>query len=191
MARKARLPRALPALLAGCSLLLTSACTDTPQEKNRRDSYDTLAEAINADDDISIVSDALRDGGLSQVFDGVASYTILAPSDEAFEQLGDSGEELRKPEERAAMIALLRDHILPGYLTPADIGRAIAQAPDGKVSLRTLGDHMLTFTSKAGRITVTTEDGLSARFAGRAMQANNGIAIPVDGLLKRVPARRG
>ena len=33
-------------------------------------------------------------------------------------------------------------------------------------------------------ITVTGEDGATARFAGTALRARNGVAIPVDGVLK-------
>jgi len=180
--------RAFARLLAGCALCTLGGCSDEPRAAKAPVHYDTLAEAINNTDNISIVYTALRNAGLSQVFDGVAAYTILAPSDQAFARLGEAGQELQEPQEQAAMMALLRDHVVPGYLTPGDIARAIAQAPDGEVTMRTLGDHLLTFTSNRGKITVTAENGLSARFSGKALRATNGVAIPLDGMLKRVSA---
>jgi uncharacterized surface protein with fasciclin (FAS1) repeats len=111
---------------------------------------------------------ALGDAGLAAVFDSAAAYTIFTPRDAAFDALGEPGKELREPEQRPALIAILRDHIVPGYLTPEDISNAIDVADDKKVRMRTMGGHTLTFTSEGDEITVTNEDGSSAKFAGNA-----------------------
>ena len=95
---------------------------------------------------------------------------------------GEAGQTLRSPEERPAMVAVLRDLIVPGYLTPADIAKAVAADDDGEVVMRTMAGHTLTFTSADDTITATGEDGATARFAGDALLATNGVAIPVDGL---------
>ena len=84
------------------------------------------------------------------------------------------------------MVAILRDHIVPGYLTPADIENAIELAEDGSVEIRTMGNHTLTFTSEGDTITVTGEDGASAKFAGDALRASNGVAIPLDTVLRKI-----
>ncbi len=96
--------------------------------------------------------------------------------------------ELRTAEQRPALIAILRDHIVPGYPTPDDIAKAIAADSDHSVAMRTMGDHTLTFTSDGGTIAVASEDGAKARFAGEALPASNGVAIPLDGVLKQVSA---
>jgi uncharacterized surface protein with fasciclin (FAS1) repeats len=121
-----------------------------------------------------------------QVFDGTAPYTILAPQDAAFDKLGEAGTELRKPEQRAAMVAIVRDHIIPGYLTPDDIGDAIDRAAGNGVKMRTMGDHVVTFARDGEAITVTQEDGSTARLVGEPLLAGNGVAIPVDGVLKKI-----
>ena len=148
----------------------------------------TLASLVSDADGLSTVSGVLGEAGLSQVFDGAASYTLFAPQDSAFEALGDAGEELRSAEQRAAMVAILRDHIVPGYLTSDDIANAIEAADDGTVEMRTMGGHTLTFTSEGETITVTGEDGATAQFAGDALRASNGVAIPLDGVLKKFTA---
>ena len=142
----------------------------------------TLAALIAGADDLSVVSTALKDAGLAQVFDGTAAYTLLAPRDAAFDSLGDEGKALRSPEQRPAMVAVLRDHIVPGYLTPADIANAVKLDPDGKVAMKTMAGHTLTFASAGDAITATGEDGATVRFAGKPLLASNGVAIPVDGL---------
>ena len=129
------------------------------------------------------MSEALRDVGLTQVFDGAGSYTILAPSDEAFAALGETGEALTEPDQRAAMAAILRDHIVPGYLTPADIEAAI-EAQGGTVQAETMGEQTVRFTRDGDGVRVTSEDGSTAMIAGEALRASNGVAIPLDGVLK-------
>ena len=50
--------------------------------------------------------------------------------------------------------------------------------------MRTTGGHVLTFTADSDAITVAAEDGATAQFAGEALRARNGVAIPLDGVLK-------
>jgi uncharacterized surface protein with fasciclin (FAS1) repeats len=182
MLRRVRLrPLAWVVGMAGAGML--AACsggseTDTAAEPGE----DTLHAMVAAAGDLSVVSEALQDAGLAQVFDGVASYTLLAPNDAAFGSLGDAGETLRTPEQRPALVAVLRDHIVPGYLTPEDIERALELDDDNKVAMRTMAGHTLTFSKTGTTITATGEDGASVRFAGDALLASNGVAIPVDGL---------
>jgi len=173
--------------LAG-SVLLLQACSDDAAdgEATTEVSNATLASIVSEADDLSAVSDALGDAGLAQIFDGTAAYTLFAPEDTAFDQLGEGAADLRAPEQRAAMVAILRDHIVPGYLTPADIETAIGLAGDGSVEMRTMGARTLTFTAEGETITVTGEDGASATFAGEALRASNGVAIPLDGVLRKV-----
>lgn len=159
----------------------TNAQKDTASDK-------TLATLIAADGDLSTVDGALSDVGISQVFDGAAAYTFLAPTDAAFDKLAEAGADLRTPEQRPAMVAVLRDHIVPGYLTPSDIQNAIKLSDDKSVEMKTMGDHTLTFTGSGDAITVTSEDGATAHFAGDALRASNGVAIPIDGLLKATSA---
>jgi len=181
------------ALAATAGALMLPACSgDTAEDDGAgKVSSETLASVVDDTDGLDVVSEALGDAGLAQVFDGAASYTFFAPQDSAFDALGEAGDDLRAPEQRAAMVAILRDHIVPGYLTPDDIGKAIGLAEDGSVEMRTMGDHTLTFTSDGDTIVATSEDGATARFAGNAVRASNGVAIPLDAVLKRIAAPAG
>jgi uncharacterized surface protein with fasciclin (FAS1) repeats len=170
------------------ALLLAACSGESDGEAAAEPSSETLAAIVSQADDLSVVSAALEDAGLAQVFDGAAPYTLLAPQDAAFEGLGEAGATLRSPEQRPAMVAALRDHIVPGYLTPADIAKAIELDNDGKVAMRTMAGHTLTFASADGTISATGEDGTTVRFAGDALLATNGVAIPVDGLAVDVGA---
>jgi uncharacterized surface protein with fasciclin (FAS1) repeats len=177
-----------PALvgLAMAALTLQGCSGDDAADKTVSVSSETLASLITEADGLSTVASVLGEAGIAQVFDGAASYTLLAPKDSAFDALGAAGEELSSPEQRAAMVAILRDHIVPGYLTPDDIANAIEAADDGSVEMRTMGDHVVTFTGDGEAVTVTAEDGATARFAGEELRASNGVAIPLDGVLRKV-----
>ena len=184
-------PRRSLAAFAALALLALPACsadeTADQADVESEPTDDTLAAAISDADGLTVVASALGDSGLAQVFDGAGSYTIFAPNDAAFEALGETGAALREPGQSAAMAAVLRDHIVPGYLTPADIESAI-EAQGGAVKVETMGDHALTFTRVDDGIRVTSEDGSAAMLTGDALKARNGVAIALDGVLKKVDA---
>jgi uncharacterized surface protein with fasciclin (FAS1) repeats len=178
--------RLLSASALAATALALQACSGGGDNAGTAEvSSGTLASLVADADQLSIVSETLGDAGLAQVFDGAAAYTLFAPRDEAFEALGEAGKSLQTDEQRPAMVAILRDHIVPGYLTPDDIEKAIELDADGSVVMRTMGAHTLTFTREGESITVAGEDGAKAHFAGDALRASNGVAIPLDGVLKQ------
>jgi uncharacterized surface protein with fasciclin (FAS1) repeats len=181
--------RALMALAAASLALHGCSTEDAVDDETAEVSTETLASLIMEADGLSTVAGVIGEAGLAEVFDGAASYTLLAPQDSAFEALGEAGEELRSPEERPAMVAILRDHIVPGYLTPADIAKAVEAADEGAVEMRTMGGHVVTFTGDGEAVTVTAEDGATARLAGEPLRGSNGVAIPLDGVLRKVGER--
>ena len=174
--------------LAAAIALALAACSGGDeageQAAQTEVSDETLATLVAGDAELVTASQGIEEAGLTQVFEGVAAYTFLAPTDEAFDKLGEASADLRTPEQRPAMAAILRDHIVPGYLTPDDIRNAIELSGDDSVQMRTTGGHVLTFTADGDAITVTAEDGATARLSGEALRARNGVAIPLDGVLK-------
>ena len=177
-------PRLLTALASSTMLILTSCGAEEETAEaveNTVETSDTLAATISGSDDLSTVAGGLQDVGLVQVFDGAGFYTVLAPQDAAFEKLGETID-FTAEEQRPALAAVLRDHILPGYLTPDDISGAI-KAQGGPVEVETMNDHTLSFARSGDVLTVTTEDGVTATL-GDATLASNGVAIEVDTVLK-------
>jgi uncharacterized surface protein with fasciclin (FAS1) repeats len=169
--------------LAACSNDADKAGDAKPEAVASSDH--TLAEALSDEGDLSRLNDALKETGLSQVFDNGASYTIFAPTDGAFDKLGEAGKSLMQTDRKALLAAVLRDHIVPGYLTPDDIGTAI-DSQGGQVKVQTMGGHKLTFTREGKSYRVRGEDGSEGLIAGDPVTAADGVAIPVDGVLKKV-----
>jgi uncharacterized surface protein with fasciclin (FAS1) repeats len=143
---------------------------------------------INADG-MQVMAESLKETGISGIFEGKGSYTLLAPEDAAFEALGDKAKELTGSDDHSALAALLKAHLIPGYLTPQDISAAIDASQNGEVVMTTLGGDALTFAKSGDTITITAPDGSQANIDGEAITGGASIAIPVDGILKQVEPR--
>lgn len=167
---------ALP--LAGCGDKVPEA---TQQAAGGEISNDTLASELADAGSLGTVSQGLKDTGLAQVFDGSAAYTILAPNDAAFKAIADQN--LGAPENKAMLAEVLRDHILPGALSEADIAKAI-QTSGKPVEMTTMGDTTVKFSMDGDKLTVTGPDGKTARLAGEPVLATNGAALPIDAVLR-------
>lgn len=174
------------AVMAGAAMIPLTACSDKSQEKvaTENESANSLAQAIKSAGDLSVLTGALASTQLAGVFDGPAEYTVLAPSDDAFGKLGDGEGELAKPENKAAMAALLRDHILPGAITPQDVEKSLTAAKGEPISMATMGSGSVTFAKEGDKLVVTSADGQKA-LLGSPIRARNGVIIPVDTVLKQ------
>jgi len=192
------MPCRVPALVALC-LLAVGGCRSESTPAQESDAapltigHETLVAELAGVPDLAIVAAALDDVALAPVFDGAASYTILAPTDAAFAALGQAGTDLRAARNRPQMAAVLRDHVLPGFTTIEDIEGALAAADGAPIEVQTMGDHTVTITGgqDAGGILFTSVDGTTARLAGPAHLASNGVAIPIDAVLKDVQGPSG
>lgn len=143
---------------------------------------ETLYQAIARHRDLGVVSEALSIAQLNEVFDGAGSYTVLAPNDAAFDALGTTGAQLLTVEERPLLIGLLREHLLPGHVTPEAILAAI-ETGGGSATMTTLGTGTVRFTLDGETIVATHSNAASARVAGEAVESGNGVAIPIDAVL--------
>lgn len=164
--------------------LATAACGSGEEDQPALLTTDgeTLNQAIARHDDMHTLADALSLAQLNEVFDGAGSYTVLAPTDEGFAALGARGEQLLTIEERPLLVGLLREHVLPGHLTPEDIATAI-EAGGGSAAMTTLGGGTVTFELDDRIILATHSNGASAWFTGDAAESGNGVALPIDAVL--------
>lgn len=124
---------------------------------------------------------ALADTQLAPVLDGIGDYTLLAPSDAAFEALGEKGQALSGPDNRPLMIAVLRGHILPGQVTPASIEQAIDRNR-GPVEMRTMAGDIVRFARDGDGLTVS-RGKQTARLEEGDTIAANGAVLPIDTVL--------
>ena len=177
-----------PLVLAGAiaGLALLPACSGAETDENTEETQDyttrTLAAALGELPELASLNGAISGAQLSSVFDGPASYTVLAPVDSAFSALGEQGQALMTEEQRPVLAGVLREHILPGHLTPEDFAAAI-ESQGGEVTMTTFGGGDLTFSKDGDTIIATSPSGEVARFSGTATAATNGVIIPVDSVM--------
>jgi len=175
--------RSLALVTLPASLAL-AACSSEPGEAPATEATDrnTVAQAIASAGNLSTLSGALTDAQLAEVLDGSGSYTIFAPTDDAFAALGESGQLLLEVEQRPLLVGLMREHIVPGHITPDAIGQAI-DAEGGPVTMTTMGGGSLTFSREGDAISVSRDGTNSATFASEGTEAGNGVVIPIDAAL--------
>jgi len=171
------------ALLCGCGQKSPEPTANDGGDATSR----TIASSLSSAQGLSQFAGALKTTGLATVFDGTPSYTVLAPTDDAFGKLGIAGNALMQPSQKAGLSQVLRGHVLPGYAAPADIEGAIAAANGKPVKMPTMSGTSLTFAKDGEYLTVTSDDGITARVEGTPTLAGNGVIIPIDTVLKQGP----
>ncbi|WP_195908383.1 fasciclin domain-containing protein [Novosphingobium sp. Gsoil 351] len=184
--------RSLAWALAALALVPLAACDKADKaatdDAAPKVSSETLTAAIGGTPGLTTVAAALKGTGLANVFDGTAPYTLLAPDDDAFGKLGETGTMLKAPENGAAMASVIKAHVLPGYVTVKDIDAALKAARGKPVRMTTMAGDEVTFVRDGEALSVTAADGSTARVSGSDVAAGNGVAIPVDTVLKKVPS---
>ena len=144
---------------------------------------DPLADVVGDEADLSRFAQGLESTGLKGVLEGEASYTLLAPSDEAFEALGADGAALFDDPERGAILAaVLREHMLPGALDPESM-RATINERGGSVYVVSFGNGELSVEVEGEDLVVNTATGQRAKLGDVAVIGKNGVIIPIDAVL--------
>ena len=141
---------------------------------------DTLASGLARD---SRLAQGVKAAGLEPALAGPTPYTLLAPSDAAFDKLPRAtSERLMKSEGRTELTAVLTTHVLPGTMLAADIGKAI-DASGGKAQIRTLGGGTLTATRNGDRLQFADAAGTVATVTKADDKRSNGIIHQIDSVL--------
>lgn len=147
-------------LAAGCDDL---APTDTPDG--------TLTDVVASSADHNQLEAALQATSLGATLRGEGPYTLFAPTDVAFEYLGEL--ELLTfldPANREALTKVLRHHIVPGRLSlDALEDGQVLETLDGPVTIR-----------REGPIVFFGE----ARISGEPLEGTNGVAFPISLVLR-------
>jgi uncharacterized surface protein with fasciclin (FAS1) repeats len=177
-------------MLACAAALALGACGKADEPKPTSDKAadaagdKTLAAGLGANAKFAA---AVKAAGLEGALAGPTPYTVLAPSDAAFDSLPAGAlDRLMKPDARKELTALLSNHILPGTMLTSDIGKAI-DAGGGKTTVRTLGGGTLTATRSGDKLQFADAAGTRATVLDGAVERSNGVIYPIDAVL--MPAR--
>ena len=169
------------------ALLLLGACGDkggdsAPKSEAAREAAGDATIAAGLGDATKFAA-AAKQSGLDATLGGPGPYTVLVPTDAAFEKMPAGAlDALMKPEGRAELTGVLTYHILPGAMLAADIGKAI-DAGKGKAILATMAGGTLTATKEGDAIVIADGAGTKARILGPDEKKSNGVIHRIDAVL--------
>ena len=144
-------------------LFQPAANPDYPYRSNKRNLFDSLKKNTNFENFVAEI-EAVQ--GLTQILE-YEVFTLLAPSDEAFENLPDDiYDKFSQPGNRAAV---LRYHLIPGIVTQEALDRGEITTIEGKT---------IIFSNQNG-----TSKLNNANAKIPSTLANNGVIIEIDKVL--------
>jgi uncharacterized surface protein with fasciclin (FAS1) repeats len=180
---------ALPLCLCA-SLLSLSACHNDNGGNSAQPSQPAAAQKAAGGQTIAAALDqnskfyqAAKAVGLDTALAGPGPYTVLVPSDQAWNN-SPAGKitDLTKPESKAQVTAIIDNHILNGTMLTDDIGKAIDKG-HGSAMLTTMAGGTLTATKRGGNIVFTDQGGDKATVTKADEKRSNGVVDEVDGVL--------
>jgi uncharacterized surface protein with fasciclin (FAS1) repeats len=148
----------------------------------------TILDALSSSADHKTLANAVRAAGLTETLSGAQPYTLFAPTDAAFRALpAGTMSTLLAPDSKGHLTAMITNHIVPGTVTAADLGRAMERG-SGKASLATVGGTSLSLGRDGEVITVAEAGGGRGRIVRADLAQSNGVVHAIDAVLLPAPA---
>lgn len=136
-----------------------------------KQNYDVM-ETAKKSGGFQIFTRAIASAGLEEALKEMGPYTIFAPTDKAFAKIPKNNlDDLLKPENKATLQLLLRNHIVPGKLVADE--------------LKTLDK---TKTAQGENLEIDARGGLwinEAQVVSPDLEASNGVIHGIDTVLFR------
>ena len=164
-------------------LVLLAACGDPAPEPPAAPAAETAdAASVDVSDGIlglaaanpslGTFSRAVEAAGLTDELAQEGPVTVFAPSDAAFDELGDLDALMADPE---ALATRLRGHVVPTRMLAVDVFAPIGieTVAGGEIEVDAASDGQITVRSGATRATVVTPD----------LDASNGVIHIIDAVL--------
>jgi uncharacterized surface protein with fasciclin (FAS1) repeats len=170
-------------LIAGCLLALAlgvAACGDdddettngaaaTEQTEGEEASGNIVAVAAETPD-LSTLVEAVTAAELVETLEEPGPYTVFAPTNEAFEALGNTLDTLLEPANKEELAEILTYHVVPGELTAAEL-------TDGQ-QLETVQGDSLEVEIDGENVTIN-----GAAVVTPDVEASNGVVHVIDEVL--------
>ena len=131
-----------------------------------------LYERVESDDSFSTFLAAVKAADMAEALQGDDSLTVLAPTNEAFAKLPDGTvDRLLKPENKDELVALLKNHIIPGSTWASTWANE-------KVAVKTQGGSEITIDATGSPFKVG-----EAQIVTKNIPAENGMIHAIDGVI--------
>jgi uncharacterized surface protein with fasciclin (FAS1) repeats len=141
-----------------------------------------IENAVNSADHTTLVA-AVQAAGLVETLSGEGPFTVLAPTNAAFEALPEGTvETLLLPENVDQLTQILTCHVIPARALSTDI-IGMVEADGGAHEVDTVGGCTLTLAVEDGNVTVTDENGTVANVTIPDVIQSNGVIHVIDAVL--------
>ena len=174
-------------LLAGAvalSALATAAYAENPMVGGAAMFADKniVENAVNSKDHTTLVA-AVKAAGLVETLQGAGPFTVLAPTNAAFEALpAGTVDTLVKPENKEQLTKILTCHVVGADAMSDAIGKMIAD-DGGTHAVNTVGGCVLQAKMDGDKITLTDENGTVATVTIADVDQSNGVIHVIDKVL--------
>lgn len=161
----------------------TSACdSGVAPETTSAEVDQNIASSLGSIDGLDTASDLINQAGLEQMLEGEAAHTLFLPNDQAFAKLPEEELEwLRSEDGRPDLIALLRQHMVPGMIAQKDLEAALENS-GGKATLASLASSPLELRREGS--TILIGDGASGPVISLPPHiATNGAVYEISALI--------
>lgn len=142
-----------------------------------------IENAVNSKDHTTLVA-AVKAAGLVETLQGAGPFTVLAPVNNAFEDLPEGTvDNLLKAENKSTLSAVLTYHVLAGKFGFNEIAAAIKKG-GGNASMKTVQGQELTFMMNGPQnIVVKDAKGNMANITTYDVMQSNGVIHVLDKVL--------
>jgi uncharacterized surface protein with fasciclin (FAS1) repeats len=141
-----------------------------------------VENAVNSPDHTTLVA-AVKAAGLVDTLEGPGPFTVVAPTNAAFDKLpAGTVATLLEPENKDQLVKVLTYHVVAGKVSSKDLVKMIKKG-GGKAELKTVEGGMLTATLQGGKVMLTDEKGGTATVTIADVYQSNGVIHVVDSVL--------
>jgi uncharacterized surface protein with fasciclin (FAS1) repeats len=145
-------------------------------------SKNIIENAVNSKDHTTLVA-ALKAADLIETLQGDGPFTVFAPVNKAFERLPKGTvATLFKPENKAALTAVLTYHVIPGKISAADFVAAVKKG-GGEATYKTVEGEDLTVRQDGRRLEIVDAKGDKSFVTIADVNQKNGVIHVVDTVL--------
>lgn len=143
----------------------------------------TIVENVADSKDHTTLVAALKAAGLVEMLQGEGPFTVFAPANKAFEKLPKGTvATLLKPENKAALTAVLAYHVIPGKISAADFVAAVKMG-GGEAIYKTVEGEALTVRQNGRRLEIVDAKGDKSFVTIADVNQKNGVVHVVDTVL--------
>jgi len=153
-----------------------SANTQTQTTETVENTTPDIVETASNTESLSTLVTAVQAADLVETLQGEGPFTVLAPTNAAFDALPEGTlNDLLLPENKDTLAGILTYHVISGEVLSSDLtdGQVVTTVQGEELTV-SLADGMVMFTdAKGGSATVTTAD----------VRAGNGVVHIIDTVL--------